>query len=412
MLGRGEFKRILVSQDLLAAFVNHLLGKGSTGDGTLYCRDFIVDVLGHEQNVVASQQRVDTSRSIEHLGSPLHVQRIGEDQAIKAHVATQERVYAFRRKACGCLTPLDGRHQQMGSENATQSCLDKLAERHQFASVDFLQGLVDDRQGLVRVLTRRPMAREMLSHSHHTAILQSSGKRDGMPGHQFRTLAKRAVANHRVQRVIVHVEYRGEIHLNAHAAALACHLTTVIVEQHIVVQSTQYEVALEIRHFLQPHAQSPLAIDGNHQRHRRQRLRQVSHSGLIGDRAVFIDETSHQITSDQATHQLTGSVVARRRHGSDDELPDSRLGRQRVENAVHPSIHRYLVHLIKQVGQACGLTPCGTHRERHSHSSQQYTFEFGHFSLNYFLEGSLGLHVNYFFLILTSSLASIFLPLA
>ena len=171
------------------------------------------------------------------------------------------------------------------------------------------------------------MAREMLSYSHHTAILQSSGKSNGMPGHQFWALTKRAVANHWIQGVVVHVEHRGEVHLNAHAAALARHLTAVVVEQLIIVESTQDEVALEIGNLFQPHAQSPLTVDSNHQRHRRQRLCQVSHSGLIGHRTVFIDETSHQITSDQATHQLTGSVVARRRHGGNDELPDARLGR-------------------------------------------------------------------------------------
>ena len=381
MLRRGEFKRIFVSQDLLAAFINHLLGKGSTGNGTLHCCNFIVDILGHEQHVVAGQQRIDTGRALEHLGRPLHVQRIGEDKAVKAQFVTQERGHTVRRQAGGRLAPLNSRYQQMGGKNTAQSRIDKFAERHQFAGVDFLQGLVDDRQRLVRVLTRRAMTRKVLSHSHHAAIFQASRKSDGMACHQFGALAKGAVADNGVQRVIVHVEHRCEIHLNAHAAALTGYLTAVVVEQHVVVDSAQDEIALEIGHFFQPHAQSPLAVDGNHQRHRCQRLCQVSHGGLVSDRAVFINEAAYQIPGNQATHQLSCRVVARRGHGSHNELSDARLGRQRVENTVHPSIHRHLVHLIEQIGQACGLTSGSTHRERHGHRRQQYTFDFGHFSL-------------------------------
>ena len=223
------------------------------------------------------------------------------------------------------------------------------------------------------------MAGIVLAHCHHAAVLKTAGKGDGMPCHQLRALAEGAVSDDGIQRVVVHVKHRGKIHLNAHAAALTGHFATVLIKQHIVVQSPQDEVALEIGHFLQSHAQAPLAVDGDHQRHCGQRLRQVGHGGLIGDGAVLIDEAAHHILGNQATHQLAGRIVVRRRHGSDDELSDARLGRHGVKDAVHPSIHRYLVHLIEQVGQTCGFTACGTHREHHSHCSQQHTFEFGHF---------------------------------
>ena len=92
-LGSGEVKRILVAQDLLAALINYLLGNGTAGHGTLHRSNLIADVLGHEQHVVAGQQGIDTCRALQHLGCSLHVQRIGKDQAIEAHLATQERVH-------------------------------------------------------------------------------------------------------------------------------------------------------------------------------------------------------------------------------------------------------------------------------------------------------------------------------
>ena len=79
------------------------------------------------------------------------------------------------------------------------------------------------------------MAREMLTHSHNTTVLKTAGKRYGMTGNEFGTLAERSGADDGILGVIVDVEHRGKINLNAHSAALACHLSTILIEQHVVV---------------------------------------------------------------------------------------------------------------------------------------------------------------------------------
>ena len=89
------------------------------------------------------------------------------------------------------------------------------------------------------------MTGKVLAHSHHAAIFQTAGKGDGMACHQLGALAEGAVADDGIQRVVVHIEHRRKIHVDAHAAALARHLTTILIEQHVVIQSTQDEVALE-----------------------------------------------------------------------------------------------------------------------------------------------------------------------
>ena len=105
----------------------------------------------------------------------------------------------------------------------------------------------------------------MLAHCHHTAIFQTTGKGDGMTCHQLGTLTEGASADNGILGIVVHVEYRGKIHLDAHAAALACHLAAVLIQQHVVVDSPQDEVALEVGYFFQAHSQAPFAVDGNHQ---------------------------------------------------------------------------------------------------------------------------------------------------
>ena len=74
------------------------------------------------------------------------------------------------------------------------------------------------------------MTGEMFAHSHDAAVLETSGKGNGMSGHQLGVLAEGAVSDNRVLRIVVNVEHWGEIYLDAHAAALARHLTAVLVQ--------------------------------------------------------------------------------------------------------------------------------------------------------------------------------------
>ena len=220
----------------------------------------------------------------------------------------------------------------------------------------------------------------MLAHSHHAAILQTAAKGDGMPCHQLGALTEGAVADDGIQRVIVHIENRSEVHLDTHAAALACDLTSVLIEQHVVVHRAQDEVALEVGHLLEPHAQSPLAVDSDHQRDCSQRLGQVGYLDLFGDGAVLVDESANQVLGHKTAHQFTRDVVAAGSNCGDNELADACFGRQGIVHAVHPVVHRHLVHIVKHVRQLGVATrPCAQ-CERHCRDYKQNTIEFGHFS--------------------------------
>ena len=266
VLARGQVQSILIAQNFLASLVDNALAQFPVGDGSLDGCDFVIDVLGHEQHIVACQQSVDARRTLKHLGGTLHVEGIGEDETVKVQLVAQHIVHTARRQACRCRTSVDGGYQQVGGEDAAQSGIDKTAEGHQFAGVDFLNGFVDDGQCLVGVFTRVAMTREVLAHCHHASVLQTARKGDGMACHQFGTLAEGTVADDGVQRIIIHVKHWSKVHLDAHAAALACHLTTVFIEQNVIVDGSQDEVAREVGHLLEPHSQSPFSVDGNHQR--------------------------------------------------------------------------------------------------------------------------------------------------
>ena len=193
-----------------------------------------------------------------------------------------------------------------------------------------------------------------------------------MPGHQLGALAEGAVADDGIERVVVHVKHRGKVHVDADASALACHLATIFIEQLVIVDGPQYQVTLEVGYLLEAHAQSPLTVDGDHQGHCRQRLGQVGDLGLLGDGAVLIDESAHQVPGDEATHQFARGIVAPGSDSRDNELADACVGRERIEHAVHPLVHRHLVHVVEQVGHPDCARTAGrsTQREHCCHCHQ------------------------------------------
>ena len=130
-----------------------------------------------------------------------------------------------------------------------------------------------------------------------------------MPRYQLGILTEGAITDNGVLGIIVYIENGSKIHLDAHAAALASHLAPIFIEQHVVVQSAQDEVTLEVGHFLEAHSQTPLAVDGNHQRHRCQRLGEVGNLGLVGHGAVLVDESAHHVLCDKTAHQSLGGII-------------------------------------------------------------------------------------------------------
>ena len=247
----------------------------------------------------------------------------------------------------------------MSRENAAQTRVDETAEWHELTGVELLHVLGDDRQRLVGILARRAVAREVLTHSHHAAILQATGKGDGMTCHQLGAFTKGAVADNRIQGIVVHVKHRCEIHMDAHAAALTRNFAAIFIEQLVVIYCSQDQVTLEIRHLLESHAQSPLAVDRDHERYEGKRLCQIGDLGLLGYSAFLIDESANKVLADQTLHCLACLFFARWRDCRHDELPNAGFGRHAVEHAVNPGVHGHLVHAIEQVGQVVGRSGHG-----------------------------------------------------
>lgn len=90
------------------------------------------------------------------------------------------------------------------------------AEGEQFAAKERLPSRPDDRQLFVGVGGRVSVAREMLPDGEDPPGERSLRERDPEGGRDVRVFGEGAVPDHRVARVAVHVEDRGEVHVDPH----------------------------------------------------------------------------------------------------------------------------------------------------------------------------------------------------
>lgn len=80
--------------------------------------------------------------------------------------------------------------------------------------------MTEDRKGKVAVEVGVPVTREVLAAGEDSAIVEASGEREGVLNDDFLGVAERSVANHRVERVGVHIENGCEVEVDSDRAQL------------------------------------------------------------------------------------------------------------------------------------------------------------------------------------------------
>src|SRR4051812_17274011 len=97
---------------------------------------------------------------------------------------------------------------------------DSSSEGHQLDLLHLIQSLRQDGQLDMGVDSGVSMSWEMLAYGHNAGPLQPPYIGASQPGNEFRIAPVRAITDHRVGGVVVHVENRRQVHVEAHRAEL------------------------------------------------------------------------------------------------------------------------------------------------------------------------------------------------
>ncbi|GIW32346.1 MAG: hypothetical protein KatS3mg071_2520 [Meiothermus sp.] len=143
-----------------------------------------------------------------------HVQRIGDDDALKAQFFTQEPGEDFFREG-GRVLFVQGGEADMGAHNRADLGFHSFAKGVEFGALELFQRFIHHWQLEVRVQEGVAVSGEMLDGSHYPGLLEAPGPGQGQPGYFFGVGAKAAVADHRVLGVGVHVHGGGKVPVDA-----------------------------------------------------------------------------------------------------------------------------------------------------------------------------------------------------
>lgn len=169
----------------------------------------------------------------------------------------------------------------MGDHHAANAVLGQKLERIQFEAVEPDRIVGDDGKIEMRVGIGVAVAREMFGAGQQTAVLHTQHKLKTFGGHVVAIFAEGAVVDHRVGRVVIDVGHGCKTDLNAQPAALARHFTAEIVQQRIIADGPEHQLArVGDGRLLETHAQSVLRIHRDHERQLAGRLVTVGQFGL------------------------------------------------------------------------------------------------------------------------------------
>ena len=115
----------------------------------------------------------------------------------------------------------------------------------------------------MRIHVRIPMPRKMFGYREYSAVFQTSGIGDNRIGNVHRIFTERAGVDNRILRIDVNIRHRSKIHLYTKFPALPCHFPAILIEQGIVLYTSQYHILRKDGCTPQTHGKSPLTIERN-----------------------------------------------------------------------------------------------------------------------------------------------------
>ena len=145
----------------------------------------------------------------------LHLQRVGDDRSAEPQPFPQQAVkYLPGQGGRQCAVERGVHH--VGGHERRDPLARGAAEGEEFAAKERLSSRPDDRKLFVGVGGRVPVSREMFPDREDPPGERSLRERDPESGRGVRVRGERPVPDHRVARVAVHVEDRGEVHVDPH----------------------------------------------------------------------------------------------------------------------------------------------------------------------------------------------------
>ena len=153
-------------------------------------------------------------------------------------------------------------------------------KRIQFHAVQTFTRKRQDRQCLMGIHIRISMSRKMLTNRKNTSTFQTTGISNHLIRHTHRVLTKRTIIDNRILRIDIHIRHRGKIDLYTKLTALTSHFTAILINQLIILYTSQYHIARKKRSTAKAHRQSPFPVKSNHQRKTCHTLRLIGEDSL------------------------------------------------------------------------------------------------------------------------------------
>ena len=198
--------------------------------------------------------------------------------------------------------------------------------------------MVDLRQRVVRIGVGVAVAGEVLGGGEHVLVLHALHVGQALGRHIVFVFAKRAVVDHRVVGVVVHVDHRGEVGVHAHPFEVAGHLLPHFVEQLGVADGSERHLIGVAHRAVEPHPYAPLGIHRHKQRHFRGILQAVEQSGLSPRPALKHHQSAHLVLADEFEQRLHVRLVLVGVGAQHEELRHPFVGSESVDHRVDPGV--------------------------------------------------------------------------
>ena len=296
----------------------------------------------HQQEVITSLQSLQAQTP--RIPHAPHSQRIGKDQAFEAQFLLQHFCHdppGKRRRHA--LLRLQGWHLQVSHHDAPQSRTDDPTKRIQLHAIQPLACEREDWQSFMGINIRIAMTGKMLAHRKHTPRLQAARVSYHLACHLRRNFPERTGIDDGIVRINVDISHRGEIDLHAYLATLACHLSSVFIQEAIRANTPQHHITRERRSAFQTHGQSPLAIEGDKQRQLGQLLRFIGQLHLVLQQTSGKKQAAHLVLLHHFFQQIPIGLIDLGGNGINEKLPDTLLEAHRLHHRIDPMSTRLVL---------------------------------------------------------------------
>jgi hypothetical protein len=196
----------------------------------------------------------------------------------------------------------------------------------------------------MRIHVRIPMPRKMFGYREYSAVFQPPGIGDNLIGNVHRIFTERAGVDNRILRIDVDIRHRSKIHLYTKFPALPCHFPTILIEQGIVLYTSQYHILRKDGCTPQTHGKSPLTVERNQQRNIRHALRFIRQHGLVLHQSAGKQQTADFIILDNLTQQLLIALVLIGGDCIDKKLSYPLFQAECAQNRIHPLPASHIIH--------------------------------------------------------------------